>query len=409
MRKFLLVMIIFLILGGTLGLLMRQDPGYILIAFAGVTLETSFWVFLLFILALLITLSWAKRILFATLRPGSSLAKLTGNISQKRASRNTIRGLLELVGGNWLRAEKLLTKSADKVPYPLINYIGAAYAASEQEEHERSKTLLQTAHQSTPEADFAISFAQSQIQMRQKHYESALATLLRLHKVKPKHRQVLKMLVQAYTHLKDWDAILALTPKLKKEGILDTANMLQLEKKAFLALLDNMQYRKKLGHKEEDLIKEIESIWHKFSEIDKDENMRVLYARSLISFENTRKAEEFIRHSLNHQWSETLIFEYGHINHTNSKHALQTAEAWLKIHPQSANLLLVCGRLSQQQKLWGKSKDYYQSALDLDPSSEALGELGRLLNALGEKELSQQLMLTSLQHSAKHLKVLPLP
>ncbi|MCZ2721789.1 heme biosynthesis protein HemY [Marinomonas sp. 15G1-11] len=409
MRKFLLIMIVFLILGGTLGLLMRQDSGYILISFAGATIETSFWVFILFIVLLLIALDWTKRILFATLRPGSSLAKLTGNISQKRASRNTIRGLLELVGGNWLRAEKLLTKSADKVPYPLINYIGAAYAASEQEEHERSKTLLQTAHKSTPEADFAISFAQSQIQMRQKHYESALATLLRLHKIKPKHRQVLKMLVQAYTRLKDWDAILLLTPKLKKEGILDTANMLELEKKAFLALLENMQHRKKLGHKEEDLIKEMESIWHKFSEIDKDENMRVLYARSLISFDNTKKAEEFIRQSLNHKWSESLISEYGHITSVNSKSALQTAEAWLKKYPQSAGLLLVCGRLSQQQKLWGKAKDYYQSSIDIDPTGEALGELGRLLTALGDVEHSHQLMLTSLQHSAKNLKALPLP
>ncbi len=402
-------MILFLILGGTLGLLMRQDSGYILIAFAGVTIETSFWVFLLFIITLLIVLDWSKRILFATLRPGSSLAKLTGNISQKRASRNTIKGLLELVGGNWLKAEKLLTKSADKVPYPLINYIGAAYAASEQDEHSRSKTLLQTAHQLTPEADFAISFAQSQIQMRQKHYESALATLLRLNKVKPKHRQVLKMLVQAYTHLKDWDALLALTPKLKKEGILDDANMLELEKKAFLALLENMQYRSKLGSAPEELIREMEYLWHKLSELDKDENMRVLYARSLIRFNNNQKAEEFIRQSLNHEWSETLIFEYGHLDNINAKRALQAAESWLKKYPESTNLLLVCGRLSQQQKLWGKSKEYYQSAIDLDPSSEALGELGRLLNALGDTEHSQQLMLTSLNHSSRNLKALPLP
>jgi len=170
-----------------------------------------------------------------------------------------------------------------------------------------------------------------------------------------------------------------------------------------------MQHRSKLGHSSAELIREMESLWHQLSELDKDENMRVLYARSLIRFENNKKAEEFIRHSLNHEWSETLIFEYGHLDNINAKNALQTAETWLKKYAQSTNLLLVCGRLSQQQKLWGKSKEYYQSAIDLDPSSEALGELGRLLNALGDTEHSQQLMLTSLNHSSKNLKALPLP
>ena len=409
MRKLFLTLVLMLTIGGGLGLAMRQDTGYVLIAFAGVTIETSIWVFALVLIALLFVLSWCRRILFASLHPGSSLAKITGGLSQKRASRNTIKGMLELVGGNWQKAENLLTKSADKVPYPLINYIGAAYAASEQDEHERSKALLRTAHKSTPEAEFAISFAQSQIQMRQKHYESALATLLRLHKIQPKHRQVLKMLVQAYSHLKDWEAILNLTPKLKKEGILDNANMLELEKKAFLALLDNLQFRIKLGHKNDDLIKEMEQLWQKLGDLDKDEAMRTLYARTLIRFGDNQKAEKFIRHCLNNEWSEQLIFEYGHLDDLSSKKALSTAESWLKQNPQSANLRLVCGRLSQQQKLWGKAKDYYQSAIDIDPSSEALGELGRLLSALGDTQHSQEVMLISLTHSAKHLKAPPLP
>ena len=139
MRRLFLIIVCVLVAGGTLGLLMNQDTGYVLLSYGNITLETSIWVFSCFILVLLFVLSWVKRILFASLRPGSSLAKLTGNLHQKRASRNTIKGLLELVGGNWAKAEKLLTKSANNVSYPLINHIAAAYAASEQDAHERSK------------------------------------------------------------------------------------------------------------------------------------------------------------------------------------------------------------------------------------------------------------------------------
>ena len=409
MRKLLFLLVIMMAVGGILGLLMRQDSGYVLVAYNGVTIETSLWVLIVVMIIALYVLSWVKRILFITLRPSNSLAKVTGNLAQKRASRNTIRGMLELVGGNWNKAEKLLTNSAEKVPYPLINYIGAAYAASEQDEHERSKALLRLAHKSTPEAEFAIGFAQSQIQIKQEHYEGALASLLRLQKLKPKHRQTLKMLVSVYTRLKDWDALLALTPILKKEGIFDGDNMLELEKNAFLAMLDKIKFRNKLGQNKKELVSEVESLWNKLDTLSQDDRMRQLYAQTLIHFGDDDKAESFIRSSLNESWSEELIYEYSNIKQDNPKKLLNHCENWLKKEPASANLYLACGRLSQAMMLWGKARDYYEQALSLDSQNEALAELSRLLNAMGDTKASQELMMINLNQASHNLKPLPLP
>jgi HemY protein len=409
MRKLLFLLVIMMAVGGVLGLLMRQDSGYVLVAYNGVTVETSLWVLIAAMIVALFTMSWIKKILFITLRPSNSLSKITGNLAQKRASRNTIRGMLELVGGNWNKAEKLLTNSAEKVPYPLINYISAAYAASEQDEHERSKALLRSAHKSTPEAEFAIGFAQSQIQMKQGHYESALASLLRLQKLKPKHKQVLKMLVTVYTKLKDWDALLTLTPTLKKDGIFDEDNMLGLERNAFLALLDKIKFRNKLGQNSKELVTELESLWNKLDTLSQDSKMSLLYAQTLIHFGDDNKAEYFIRQSLNHKWSEDLIYEYGNINQGSAKKLLVNCENWLKKEPASANLYLVCGRLSQSMMLWGKAKDYYEQALALDSQNDALAELSRLLKAMGDVKASQELMMISLNQASSRLKALPLP
>ena len=409
MRKLLFLLVIMMAVGGVLGLLMRQDSGYVLVAYNGITIETSLWVLVALLIITLFVLSWVKRLLFITLKPGSTLAKVTGNLAHKRASRNTIRGMLELVGGNWGKAEKLLTNSAEKVPYPLINYIGAAYAASEQDAHERSKALLRSAHQVTPEADFAIGFAQSQIQIKQEHYEGALASLLRLQKLKPKHKQVLKMLVTVYTQLKDWDALLALTPTLKKDGIFDQDNMLELERNAFLALLDKIKFRKKLGEQQRELVSDVEKLWNKLDTLSQDDRMRQLYAQTLIHFDDDLKAEHFIRLSLNQKWSEELIYEYGNIQQGDTKKRLIQCENWLKKAPTSANLLLVCGRLCQSMKLWGKARDYYEQALEFDAHSEALAELSRLLNAMGDHKASQELMMINLAHASNQLKVLPLP
>ncbi|WP_409418664.1 heme biosynthesis HemY N-terminal domain-containing protein [Marinomonas sp. RS-M-Aa-14] len=409
MRKLLFLLVIMMAIGSVLGLLMRQDSGYVLIAYNGVTIETSLWVLITAMVITLFVMSWIKRILFILLRPSNSLAKVTGNLAQKRASRNTIRGMLELVGGNWNKAEKLLTNSAEKVPYPLINYISAAYAASEQDEPERSKALLRLAHQSTPEAEFAIGFAQSQIQIKQQHYEGALASLLRLQKLKPKHKQVLKMLVTVYTQLKDWDALLSLTPTLKKDGIFDDDNMLELERNAFLALLDKIKFRNKLGQNKNELVAEVESLWNKLDTLSQDDRMRQLYAQTLIHFGDDTKAESFIRHSLNHKWSEELVYEYGNIKQDSIKKLLSNCENWLKKEPASANLYLVCGRLSQSMMLWGKARDYYEQALSLNTQSEALAELSRLLKAMGDTKASQELMMINLRYASNQLKPLPLP
>lgn len=409
MRKVLLSLIIVLLIGGAIGLAMKQDPGYVLVAFRGVTLEMSLWVMITIVILGYIGTLAAFKFIWVLLHPNSSLSKLTGNLSQKRALKSTIKGLLELAGGNWTKAEKLLTTSADKVSYPLLNYIGAAFAASELDEHERSKELLRQAHQTSPDAEFAISFVQSQLQLKQGHYEGALASLKRLHKMKPKHRQTLKMLVTVYTKLKDWEALQELTPALKKHGIFNENNLLELEKNAFLALLEKLRFRQKTGQDSQVLLDELQSIWKKLSELTKDEEMQILYASTLIEFGNESKAEAFIRQSLNDQWSDELAAVYGSLSDVSMQKSLANAETWIRRHPESAPLYLAAGRICQRLKLWGKARDYYEKALRIDANSNAIDELSRLLEAMGDADIAQELIIKRINHNSQNLKPLPLP
>ena len=409
MRKLLFWLIIILLVGGSIGLAMKQDSGYVLIAFQGATLEMSLWVLVGLIISLYIAINLLLKMVWALSHPNDSLSKLTGNLGQKKALKSTVRGMLELAGGNWVKAEKLLTTSAEKVSYPLLNYIGAAYAASELDEHERSKELLRRAHKSSPDAEFAISFVQSQLQLKQGHYEGALATLKRLHKMKPKHRQTLKMLVTVYTKLKDWDALQELTPTLKKQGIFNDSNLLELEKNAFLALLEKLRFRQRTGQDTSTLETELTTIWKKLDAPDKDAEMQGLYASTLIEFGYQEKAEAFIRQSLNDNWSDSLVAIYGLLEGVSLKKSLATAETWIRRHPESAALYLAAGRICQRQKLWGKARDYYEKALMLDVNSDAIGELSRLLEAMGDLDTAQDLIVRRISHNSQHLQSLPLP
>lgn len=409
MRKILLSLIIVLLVGGAIGLIMKQDPGYVMISFKDVTLEMSLWVMLTLVIVGYVAAVVLFKFIWVLLHPNSSLSKLTGTLSHKRALKSTIKGMLELAGGNWGKAEKLLTTSANKVSYPLLNYIGAAYAASEQEEHERSKELLRKAHQTSPDAEFAISFVQSQLQLKQGHYESALASLKRLHSMKPKHRQTLKMLVTAHTQLKDWEALQELTPTLKKQGIFDDRNLLELEKNAFLALLEKLHFRAKTGESKETLLSELQGIWKKLDALAKDDEMQVLYASTLIEFGSEEKAEAFIRSSLNDQWSDALAGVYGQLTDVSMKKSLSNAETWIRRHPESAPLYLAAGRICQRLQLWGKARDYYEKALHIDASSEAIVELSMLLKAMGDIDVAQELIVKRIHNDSLSMKALPLP
>lgn len=409
MRKVLLSIIIVLLIGGLIGLIMKQDPGYVMISFKEVTIEMSLWVMLLFIALGYAIIMIALKFVWVLLHPNSSLSKLTGSMSHKRALKATIKGMLELAGGNWGKAEKLLTTSANKVSYPLLNYIGAAYAASEQDEHERSKELLRKAHLTSPDAEFAISFVQSQLQLKQGHYEGALATLKRLHNMKPKHRQTLKMLVTTYTQLKDWEALQELTPALKKHGIFNETNLLELEKNSFLALLEKLRFRQKTGLSKEALLDELQSIWKKLDGLAKDEAMQALYAATLIEFGSEVKAEAFIRSALNDQWSDTLAGVYGQLTEVSLQKSLGNVETWIRRHPESAPLYLSAGRICQRLQLWGKARDYYEKALRLDSSSEAIIELSLLLESMGDLDEAQELIVKRIRHDSQSVKALPLP
>lgn len=409
MRKTLLAVIIVLFVGGLIGLIMKQDPGYVMISFQGLTIEMSVWILLIIIGLGYLCTALIFKVVWVSLHPNSSLSRLTGGLSQKRALKSTIKGMLELAGGNWRKAEKLLTQSADKVTYPLLNFIGAAYAASEQEEHERSKELLRKAHQTAPEAEFAIGFVQSQLQMKQGHYEGALASLKRLHSMKPKHRQTLKMLVSVYTKLKDWEALQELTPALKKHGIYNDNNLLELERNAFLALLEKLKFRHKTGQNPEQLVHDLQNIWKKLDILAKDESMQTLYACTLIEFGNESEAENFIRYSLNDTWSDELAGVYGQLTKVSLQAALKNVETWIRRHTESAPLYLSAGRICQRLQLWGKARDYYSKALRYDSTSESLVELTRLLEAMGDTDLAQELIVKRIRHDSQTMAALPLP
>lgn len=295
----------------------------------------------------------------------------------------TNRGLLELIEGQWRNAENHLVEGIEQSDTPLINYLGAAKAASERGAFDKRDTYLRMAHELAPQESLAIGLVQVELQIKQQHFEQALATLTHLRHVAPKQPVVLHYLINVYEALGDWKGIIHLLPEIKKANLLATNDLERLEFQAFYALLQSSANR--------DISKQDwQNLWASLpKKLQRDPRIVFCYAKRLLKYPDSMSTvEELINKTVRKYWDGDLVKLYGLMPMANPQKQLSVAEDWLKLYPNQADLFLTLGRLCVRAELWGKATSYFEDAIKLDPTPEMYSELGRLNERLGEASLA---------------------
>lgn len=381
------------VLGGLVGTLVVRDPGYVLVAYDQMALETSLW----FAVLLLIGVYFVVRlIVFAFVRFAAGRGNL-GSWNRERKFKNArqqrVRGLLLMAEGDWPEARRLLVNSAPRVNSPLINYLNAARAAHEMGDADGRDELLRQAHESTPGARFAVALTQAQLQMSAHQWEQCLATLLQLKSEAPRHPQVLTMLANCYEELEDWQALIDLLPSMKKGKVLEADSLANLQQRA---------WSRRLLITDADL----PDVWKQVpKELKRESTLVVSYARVLMAKGEVAEAEAVVRTALEQSWQTDLVQLYGEIVSSDVERQLVVAEGWLKGRPNDAALLLTLGRICLMNHLWAKAREYLEASLRLRRTPEVYGELGRLCSALGDAERGSEY----LGQSLPMLPDLPMP
>jgi HemY protein len=387
----LLVLVAALVLGGVFGVLMARDPGYVLVAYQNVALETSLW----FALAALLLAGLVLAGLLALVKRIATGGGLRG-WTQRRRSRvardQTVRGLLLMAEGRWDQARRLLEGSARRVQAPLINYLNAARAAHELGDAAGRDALLESAEASTPGAGFAVGLTQAELQRDQGAWEQCLATLLELRRQSPRHAEVLRMLVACYRRLEDWQAMLELVEPLQRNKVMDDEALLALRIEAWQGRLDQGR----------------EAPAKLLAELPKDLRRQPAlvqaFARRLAG-QQPEEAEQLLRRALEQHWDAALLRQYGALAGADAGAMQAAAEGWLKERPNDPDLLLTLGRIGLLNHDWARAREYFEASLRLKRTAEAQSELGRLCANLGDTERGSELLTQALEH----LPALPQP
>lgn len=377
--KWLLIFLAGLLLTVGAALVAYNDPGYILIGYGKWTIETTLTLFIVASLGTFLAFYYAIRIIKNTWQFPARLRLWNKQRHSTRSIKVLSKGLIALAEGRWREAERHLIRYAADSAMPMVNYLGAARAAQEQDASDRRDNYLQLAHESTPDADIAVGLTQAELQISHKQTEQALATLMHLRNVAPKHVYVLKLLMDLYISLEDWRSLIDLFPDLRKRKILVGEKYIDLELKAYSQRLIQA------GKETDTLV--VHRIWEAIPHrLKSGKDVLYTYLRVLLGRGDNDHAEEVLRNVMKRYWSEYLVYLYGLLETRDTTAQLAWAERWLKKYPDSPMLLLSLGRLCIRNDLWGKARSYLETSLALQEHPETYHELAVLLEKTDEAE-----------------------
>ena len=365
------------------GLLANQDSGYVLFGRGYDTIEMtlSFFLIILFLSYLLGYL--LVRFVFRTWTMPQQIKYWRHAQQAEKARKISLQGLISLSQGQWKKAERLLTRSVKNSDMPLLNYLSAAKAAQKQNSPERRDHYLSLAHKSMPDADFSVKLTQAELQFAHGQHEQALATLVHLHSLSPKHPHIMVLLSQLYRQLKSWHDLKKLLPQLRKYKVYPEKKLLELEKEMYLEFfkqIDNINNTDDLP-----------ALWQNISkELKKDTSLIEVYCNKLIQLEKNDEAELMLRNYLRKGWQPELVKLYGLVKSSQLEKQLTFAESLSRDHDNHPILLLTLGRLCMYNDLWGKARAYLEASIGNKELPETYKELGLLMEYLNEPKLAAE-------------------
>ncbi|MFK5735000.1 heme biosynthesis protein HemY [Pseudomonas urmiensis] len=407
MKRVYLLAVVAIVVAAALGIAIAKHSGYVLIAYGSFRYQSGLWAALGALVGIVLAV-WLLRYLIGLVLTSSGVVNPWSRRNRRRRTRIAVeQGQLDLAEGRWASAQRHLHRAAEAERQPLLYYLGAARAANELGRSEDSDNLLERALERQPQAELAIALTHAQLQMDRGEADGALETLLAMHERHPHNGQVLRLLQRLYLQRGDWPALIRLLPELRKGKVLPANELAELEQRAWG---QNLNLATTRGEDSQSARQALERAWQQLTSAQRQEPQLVLaYAEQLRQVGAQGEAEQVLRAALKRQYESHLARLYGLVRGEDPARQLQTAEAWLKDHPQDPSLLLTLGRLSLQNRLWGKARDYLESSLRLERNPETCAELARLLAGLGEIERSNQLFQEGLGLLDERLLALPLP
>lgn len=369
-RTWLLVLLA-LAAGAAVAYYLRADTGYVLVHYAGWTLETSLLALAGAVVLGVPLLRYGLRVVVGLLRLPAWVLRRSERRRAERARDSFETGLQQLLEGHWQRAEIELVRRAADHHAAHLNYLAAARAAQRLGAADRRDHYLDLAARDTPQRAFATGLTQAELQRERGEYALAKATALKLREQDPTHPYPVELLAESHAALGEWTELHGLLVQTEKLNALPAPRRSELLKRA---LLERMK-----AAVAELRLETLKQVWQQTPQaLRGDAALRLQYAQGLAQLNAHADAAALIVESLGREWDAGLAQLYGQLLASDPLGQLASIEQWLGQYGEKPELLITAGRACLANKLWGKARSYLEAVIRLQPTPAAYLELARL-------------------------------
>lgn len=377
MVKFFMYLLLLVVIVLAAVLLVRDDPGFLMLRYREWEVETSLAVAMVAVILAVVVVHFAFRLLRGLWRLPRNLKDHSQTRRYAKVRRQLTQGLIDLAEGRFEQAENHLVRLVDFSESPLVHYLSAARAAQLQGKHDARDGYLKAAHDANPDAELAIGVTQAELQLAHQQTEQALATLTHLHSVAPKHDYVTMLLARAYNELKDWRALVELLPVVRRRKLVKPARLRELELSGYRGVLELAS-----GNQQN-----FETAWGKQpKDLQSDAILlRAYFEQFARQGWSNSSAEQALLKAIDQHWDDGLIEVYGRYQASDATTQMMRVEKWLDDYGHNEQLLLALGRISVRARLWGKAQSYFEASIGARATAAACLELADLF----EQQLQQ--------------------
>ncbi|OAN19164.1 heme biosynthesis protein HemY [Photobacterium jeanii] len=374
----LLLLVAALIAGIVVGPMLAGNQGYVLISAANQTIEMSLTTLILLVVVLLGAFFLIENILKRVFSLSSSTRGWFMGRKVRKARALTSNGLMKVIEGDWKQAEKLVVKAAKHSDTPLLNFLAAAEAAQGQGDTAQRDDYLRQASD-IDQQNLAVALTRAKLQMRQKEYEQAQATLREIQQSHSRNPIMLGLLKECYVQLEDWKPLLALLPQLEKQHVINSDEAVVLANKAECGLMAHIAQHGGsdglMGH------------WNSLSRKDKQRpELVACFVRQMIAKKADSEAYTVLRDSLKKQSNDTLIGLVAELDLPDRHPAIVRLQDLLRYDSNNAVTHSTLGQLFMREQKWEEAKSHFEQAVAIRPDVTDYAHLVSVLEKLNDEQ-----------------------
>ncbi len=355
----------------------RQNDGFVLIQWSPWRIELSLNLFIVSLLLGVALLYSVFHFIDGLMRMPARAARYRARQRRRRAVtalRDAARLYFEGRYGHAQRSARVAVEGGESPG--LAALIGARAAHAMREQTQADDWLRQA--ERFDELKTARLMTEADILTDRREFSEALERIDVLQSGGQRHVAALRLAMRARRGLADWSGLLRVVRLLQKHRALTPEQAAPVRRQAHLGALHDLDPA------------ELDAYWKALPAAEREDAQVVrAMAEALVAAGQTAQARKLIESRLEQGWESSLLALYAHTDGGDALGRIAKAEAWLRDHPDDAELLLALGRLCRTQQLWGKAQSYLEAALAVQPSRVVHVELALLAEHLERPEKAQ--------------------